>query len=64
MPQCSGIHILTRLVQHATLSVSGPIRIPETAPGHLVACQKYVIILPMIRLEEHVQMMYHAWIRL
>ena len=26
MPQCSGTHLLTRLVQHATLSESGPIR--------------------------------------
>ena len=26
MSQCSGTHLLTRLVQHATLSESGPIR--------------------------------------
>ena len=68
MPQCSETHLLTRLVEHATLSESGPKRhalIRETSPWSLkLACQKHVIILPMIRLEEHAQMMWHAWIRL
>ena len=37
MPQCSGTHLLTRLVHHATLNKSGPIPlIPETTPRHLL----------------------------
>ena len=65
MSQCSGAHLLTRLVQHATLIESGPIRAcsytRDNPPSHL---KWYVSILPMIRLEEHAQMMWHAWIRL
>ena len=39
MPQCSGTQFLTRLVEHATLSESGPIRQdnpPETIPWSLI----------------------------
>ena len=68
MPQCSGAHLLTRLVQHATLSESGLIRAccyTRYNPWSLiVVCQTHVIILPMIRLEEHALMMWFALIRL
>ena len=61
----SGTHLLTRLVQHATLGESGPTRACSYTRDNpwslIVGCQKYVIILPMIRLEEHAQMMWHAW---
>ena len=69
MPQCSGTHLLTRLVQHATLSESGlkracSKRARDNPMSLIVTCQKYVIILPMMRSEEHAQMMWRAWIRL
>ena len=45
MPQCSGTHILTRLVLHATLSESGPIRAcsytRDNPSSLIVACHYY-----------------------
>ena len=68
MPQCSEKHFLARLVENVKLSESGPIMscsYTRDNPWPLkVACQKHVSILPMIHLEEHAQMMWHAWIRL
>ena len=61
MPQCTETNLLTRLVEHATLSESGPIRTCSYTRNNpwslkvvlIVACQKHVIILSMIRLEEY-----------
>jgi len=68
MPQCSGTHLLTRLVQHATLSESGPIRACSyTRDNPLVTYSgmpKPNTFFPLIRLVGHAQMMWHAWIRL
>ena len=68
MPQYNGTHSLTRLVLHAILSESGPIRACHyTRDNPLVTYSgmpKPNTFFPMIRLERHAQTMWHAWVRL
>ena len=68
MPQYNGTHSLTRLVLHAILSESGPIRACHyTRDNPLVTYSgmpKPNTFFPTIRLERHAQIMWHAWVRL
>ena len=68
MSQYNGTHYLTRLVLHAILSESGPIRACHfTRDNPLVTYSgmpKPNTFFPMIRLERHAQTMWHAWVRL